>query len=332
MILICFFLVFNIIILTRAANLVVYDQSFNVTKIFFSSFLDVLSNNDALSHGLLIANITNTTFELPSLISNKSSASFVWKDWNDCHECGEDSIQMRSGSCKLKGLNSDCSSLKTNLNHSIFFENLTQYRNCFRECNQTDFDELNGYTNEMLLLNDTEENAIITRVEAFKGDTIKLLCLDRKFEAIKWTKNKRKISRKSTMLQLSAKMARVYVNSFDEVEILNVRYADTGEYLCLVDNKEIVKIHFVVKKKFFVDKVSLYGSYTSITLVLLIYMSLVSCILVCESVRRMWTGGEKVKARVSQERENKNMKRFIRENIQKYNEEFEKFLLVRNLE
>jgi len=326
-------IIFNFIILTETADLIVYDQNFNLTETYFSDFYDIPSNVDILSHGHLIAKISSNDFELKAIENN---ASFIWKDWGDCYECGESSIRIRSGYCTTdKTKNSNCDSLKSIKNNHIFYQNLTQYQNCFRECNDTDLNiSVNDslVSDELRFLNNTDNNTEIVTFDTYKGDAVKLLCLDRKFEVIKWTKNKKAITRKTMMNRMIVNMARIYVNSYDEVEIKNVLYADAGEYTCLIGNEQVVKIRLVVNKKLYVDKVSMLGSYKSLTLFLVNYMVIVSVLLVYESLQKQWTRKDSAMSGISQEKENKNIKRFIRDNIHKYNQEFEYFLFFRNIE
>lgn len=182
-------------------------------------------------------------------------------------------------------------------------------------------------TNTSKFLTYSEQN--ITRVESYRGDNLKLLCLDKQFSSVTWTKKNKRIFKKSSTKSmksniLNAVHARVFVNYFGELEIRGALFSDASLYSCYVDKQLIVTIGLVVNATLFnrgeVEQAIRDKSFEKLNTFLISYMNVVSVIfliiIACELINDKPSEPEIL--RKMRERENFKLKRFVRENMQLY--------------
>ena len=96
-------------------------------------------------------------------------------------------------------------------------------------------------------------NVIKIVVEAYRGEMIKLLCLDYGFkDNVIWKKVKKKIPNKksnSNKIKEYLSNKRVYVNEMNELKFERVLYGDTEKYSCFVENIPVVTVDLIIKHK-----------------------------------------------------------------------------------
>ena len=84
------------------------------------------------------------------------------------------------------------------------------------------------------------------KIQRYKGDSVKLMCLDFKFESeIEWKKNDIKIKKEKTSNHNKTK----FINDFNEFEMNKLRLMDSGVFKCLYKNRLVAIIELVVLSK-----------------------------------------------------------------------------------